>query len=793
MTVDHTLTRTAPNAAASHLDQVDAWWRAANYLAAGQIYLLDNPLLRDPLRPEHIKRRLLGHWGTVPGITMTYAHLNRLIMRTKQSTLFVVGPGHGAAALNAAAWLEGTYSECYPEIGQDADGMRALFRQFSFPGGVPSHASPHLPGSIHEGGELGYSLAHATGAALNNPDLLVACLIGDGEAETGPLAASWHAPAFLDPVTDGTVLPILHLNGYKIANPTLLSRMPAEDLTAMLRAHGWDPYEVAGDDPEVVHAAYADALDTCHALIHELRGNARLRRRGGTRWPMVVLRTPKGWTGPTTVDGLPVEGTWRAHQVPITGVRDDPHLLTQLENWLRSYRPAELFTAEGGPSPFIESLHPVGDLRISAQPRAHGTTQRALRLPDPHDHAVSVPAPGILLAEATKAVGGYLRAALARNTGQHNFLLFSPDEHASNRLDATFAVTGRRWQLPIEPGDDHLSPTGRVFEVLSEHLCQGWLEGYLLTGRHGLFSTYEAFAHVVDSMVAQHAKWIHTAATVPWRRPVPSLNYLLTSHVWRQDHNGASHQDPGFIDHILSKRPEVSRVYLPPDANCLVHTVDHCLRTTGLVNVIVAGKQPALQYLDMDSARAHCEQGLGVWDWASTDVEGDTDVVLACAGDVPTQESLAAVDILLDLVPDLRVRLVNVVDLARLFSPEQHPHGVSDRVYAEVFTRDAPVVFAFHGYPWLIHQLTYDRPGHDNLHVHGFSDQGTTTTPFDMCVLNELDRYHLALAAVEEVPRLAGRLGHLRQHLGEQLARHHDHIRRTGEDLPEIREWTWNR
>ncbi|MEU6641833.1 phosphoketolase family protein [Saccharomonospora sp. NPDC046836] len=764
---------------ADELARVDAWWRAANYLSVGQLYLLDNPLLTEPLALEHIKPRLLGHWGTVPGITLTYAHLNRIIMRRSANVLLVVGPGHGAAGLNAATWLEGTYSECYPDIGRDADGMRRLFRQFSFPGGVPSHADPHVPGSIHEGGELGYSLAHATGAALDNPGLVVACIVGDGEAETGPLATSWHAPAFLNPVSDGVVLPILHLNGYKIANPTVLSRLPRDDLHALLRGHGWEPVDVEGGDPAEVHAAYAAALDECFTRI------------GERRHPMIVLRTPKGWTGPATLHGKPVEGNWRSHQVPLPDVRTDPQQLVQLEEWMRSYRPHELFDTDGAPVPGIRSWHPRAELRMSAHPMAHGLTQRDLRLPEVSAHAVTVSAPGSDVAEATRALGDYLRATLVRNAEHHNFLLFAPDEHASNRLDAVFDVTGRRWLLPSHAGDDHLAADGRVFEVLSEHLCQGWLEGYLLTGRHGLFSTYEAFAHVVDSMVAQHAKWLHTAAGVPWRRPLPSLTYLLTSHVWRQDHNGASHQDPGFIDHILSKRAEVARVYLPPDANCLLHVADHCLRSRGLVNVIVAGKNPAPQYLDSDAARAHCVHGLGIWEWASTDAAGGTDVVLACAGDVPTQETLAAVGVLRDLVPDLRIRVVNVVDLTRLATPERHPHGMSERAYSAVFTSDAPVIFAFHGYPWLIHELTYNRRNHDHVHVHGFSENGTTTTPFDMCVLNEIDRFHLALAALERVPRVAGRLGHLRQRLLTELDRHHDHIRRTGEDLPEIRGWRW--
>ncbi|OLR94457.1 phosphoketolase family protein [Actinokineospora bangkokensis] len=782
-----TTTPAATPAQVATLDRVDSWWRAANYLAAGQIYLRDNPLLRRPLRPSDIKARLLGHWGTVPGITLTHAHLTRAVMATGRRVLMVTGPGHGAAALTAAAWLEGTYSEHHPEVGQDLAGLTALFRQFSAPGGVPSHASPHVPGSIHEGGELGYSLAHATGAALDNPGLVVACVIGDGEAETGPLATSWHATRFLNPATDGAVLPVLHLNGYKIANPTLFGRMRPEELRAVLSGFGWRPVEVGGHDPAEVHRAYADAVDDCLADLADLAEHPDQRPR-----PALVLRTPKGWTGPSLVDGERVEGTWRAHQVPLARVREDPQHLAQLEAWLRSYRPEELFDDDGAPIPLVGCWRPRDELRISANPLAHGGIGTDLRRPDPVEHAVAVPTPGTGTAEATRVLGGYLREAMALNAEHHNLLYFSPDEHASNRLDAVFEVTGRRWTLPTHPDDEHLSPTGRVLEVLSEHLCQGWLEGYLLTGRHGLLSTYEAFAHVVDSMVAQHAKWLHTAAAVSWRRPVPSLNYLLTSHVWRQDHNGASHQDPGFVDHVLSKRPEVTRVYLPPDANTLLAVVDHCLGTRGLVNVVVAGKQPGLQYLDADSAAEHCAQGLGVWRWASTDTDGDTDVVLACAGDVPTQEALAAVDVLTDLVPDLRVRFVNVVDLARLARPGRHPHGIPDATYAEIFT-DKPVVFAFHGYPWLVHQLTYDRPRHDDLHVHGFHDRGTTTTPFDMCVLNEIDRYHLALAALERVPRLGDRIGHLRQRLLDKLAEQHAHTLRTGEDLPEISGWRWSR
>ncbi|NNH69290.1 phosphoketolase family protein [Nocardia uniformis] len=772
----------------AELRDVDAWWRAANYLSVGQIYLMDNPLLTEPLRPEHIKPRLIGHWGTVPGVTLTYAHLNRVIRRTGQRMLFVLGPGHGAAALNAAAWLEGTYSEVHPEVTRDLAGMRELFRQFSFPGGVPSHASPHLPGSIHEGGELGYSLAHATGAALDNPDLVVACVIGDGEAETGALAASWHAPSFLNPGTDGTVLPILHLNGYKIANPTLLSRIPRTDLDALLTGHGWEPMYVEGSDPDEVHARYATVLDEAMERIQEIRDFARLGIGPSKPYlPLIVLRTPKGWTGPAAVDGVPIEGTFRAHQVPLAAVRENAEHRALLEQWLRSYRPEELFDDRGRPVDRISDQNPDGPC-MSADPAAHGHTTVGLRLPRPSDYTVGFAEPGTVRAESTRVLGGFLRDALVANP--HNLLFFSPDEHTSNRLDAILEVTGRRWRAERYDSDDRLSPDGRVFEVLSEHLCQGWLEGYLLTGRHGVFTTYEAFAHVVDSMVVQHAKWLYMATQFPWRSPIPSLNYLISSHVWRQDHNGASHQDPGFIDHVLSKRPEVSRVYLPPDANCLVHVFEHCLRSRGMVNVVVAGKQPALQYLDDQAARAHCEHGLGVWNWASTDLRGGTEVVLACAGDVPTQETLAAAALLRELVPNLAVRVVNVVDLARLFPPDRHPHGISDAAYSRVFT-DAPVIFAFHGYPWLIHRIAYRRPHHDRLHVHGFVDNGTTTTPFDMCALNGIDRFQLAVAAVEQVPRLVDRLDELRSELLARLDAARSYALRVGDDPPEISEWSW--
>ncbi|WP_157554733.1 phosphoketolase family protein [Nocardia crassostreae] len=770
------------------LIDLDAWWRAANYLAAGQIYLVDNPLLAEPLRPEHIKRRLIGHWGTVPGVTLTYAHLNRAIMRTGQEMLFVLGPGHGAAALNAATWLEGTYSLRHPEVGQNLSGIRELFRQFSFPDGVPSHAGPHLPGSIHEGGELGYSLAHATGAAFDNPNLVVACMIGDGEAETGALATSWHGSLFLDRITDGTVLPILHLNGYKIANPTLLSRMSRGELDALLTAQGWEPMYVEGKDPAEVHERYATVLDEALARVRGIRDDAE--QGAGPRdpyRPIIVLITPKGWTGPAVVDGVPVEGTFRAHQVPLAGVRDNPEHLAQLEKWLRSYRPEELFDAEGRPVDRIARLHPE-HLRMSANRAAHGHDSIDLRLPSPTDHALGFASPGTEMAEATRVLGGYLRDTLVANP--RNLLFFAPDELASNRLDAILEVTGRRWRSTREPGDDHLSPDGRVIEVLSEHLCQGWLEGYLLTGRHGVFTTYEAFAHIVDSMVVQHAKWLRMAAEFPWRETIPSLNYLITSHVWRQDHNGASHQDPGFIDHVLSKRPEVSRVYLPPDANCLLHVFDHCLRSRGRINVVVAGKQPALQYLDDDAARVHCERGLSVWRWASADQDRPTEVVLACAGDVPTQETMAAAALLRELVPDLAVRVVNVVDLARLFPPDRHPHGISDPEYRDIFTA-APVVFAFHGYPWLIHRIAYRRPGHDGLHVHGFTDNGTTTTPFAMCAMNGIDRYTLAAAALAEVPRLSAHHAGLTAELTARRESALSYIHRYGDDPADITGWRW--
>ncbi|MBY8861066.1 phosphoketolase family protein [Nocardia sp. CA2R105] len=770
---------------------LDAWWRAANYLAAGQIYLLDNPLLTEPLLPQHIKPRLIGHWGSVPGITLTYAHLNRVIMHRRRRMLFVCGPGHGAAGLNAAAWLEGSYSERHPEVTEDAAGMRELFRQFAFPGGVPGCASPHLPGSIHEGGELGYSLAHATGAVLDDPDLVAACVIGDGEAETGTLATSWNAPLFLRQVHDGVVLPILHLNGYKAAGPALPARIPRRDLDGVLSGYGWDPIHVEGDDPRSVHLRYRSVLDEVFDRLDEIREHARLHIGArNARPPLIVLSTPKGWTGPVTVDELPVEGTVRAHEVPLPGVRDNAEHLALLEDWLRSYRPQELFEPDGTPARQIRQLHPEGDFRMSAAPVAHGRTQRDLRLPAVREHAVRVPAPGGTAERGSRALGEYLRDALVANP--YELLYFSPDEQPSERLEAILEVTGRRWRAGTRDSEDRLETNGRVFDVLSQQLCQGWLEGYLRTGRHGVLSTSEAFAHVVDSMVVQHAKWLHQAAQFPWREPIPSLNYLLTPHVWQQDRNGPAHQDPGFIDHVLSKRPEVCRVYLPPDTNCLLHVVQHCLRSRGRVNVVVGGgDRSALQYLDADQAGRHCAEGLGVWSWASSDLHGSPEVVLACAGDVPTRETLAAAALLRELTPALAVRVVNVVDPTRLFPPDRHPHGISDTAYTEIFPPRRPVIFAYHGYPWLIHQLTYRRPGHDDLHVFGFHDNGATTTPFQMCAMNGIDRYHLALAALEQVPRVADRIGHLREQLLEWSSRAYDYARRFGTDPPEIRDWQW--
>jgi xylulose-5-phosphate/fructose-6-phosphate phosphoketolase len=775
------------------LAKIDAYWRAANYLSVGQIYLLANPLLREPLTLEHVKPRLLGHWGTTPGLNFIYAHLNRAIVERDLDTIFVIGPGHGGPALAANTWLEGSYSELYPAVSRDAEGMARLFKQFSFPGGIPSHCAPEIPGSIHEGGELGYSLAHAFGAAFDNPDLLVACAIGDGEAETGALATSWHSNKFLNPASDGAVLPILHLNGWKIANPTFLARMPQEELEALLRGYGWAPHFVVGSDPLTMHGVMAAVLD---AVLDEIAAIQRNARAGQTAtrpiWPMIVLRTPKGWTGPKIVDGEAMEGTWRSHQVPLANLAGNPAHLAALETWLKSYRPEELFDADGRPNVELRDLPPRGARRIGANPHANGgLLRKELSLPDFRRYAVDVPRPGGARAEATRVLGGYLRDVFAANARARNFLLFGPDETESNRLGAVYDVTAKRFIGGTTDLDRHLAADGRVLEVLSEHLCQGWLEGYLLTGRHGLFSCYEAFVHIVDSMFNQHAKWLKVTKDIPWRRPISSLNYLLTSHVWRQDHNGFSHQDPGFIDHVVNKKADVIRVYLPPDANTLLCVADKALRSTDLVNVIVAGKQPEAQYLDVDAAIKHCSTGVGIWPWASTDGGGEPDVVLACAGDVPTLETLAAAKLLRERFPDLKVRVVNVVDLMTLQPPSEHPHGLPDREFDAIFTRDKPIIFAYHGYPWLIHRLTYRRTNHDNLHVRGYKEEGTTTTPFDMVVRNDLDRFHLLADVAERVPKLAAAAAYTRQFVRDKLIEHETYIREHGQDLPEIRAWQW--
>jgi xylulose-5-phosphate/fructose-6-phosphate phosphoketolase len=785
------LPRAADALSATDLRTIDAYWRAANYLSAGQIYLLDNPLLREPLAPEHIKPRLLGHWGTTPGLNLIYAHLNRVIQERELNMIYVFGPGHGGPAAVANAYLEGTYSEVYPHIRQDAEGLRRLFRQFSYPGGIPSHIAPETPGSIHEGGELGYSLAHAYGAALDNPSLVVACVIGDGEAETGPLAASWHSSKLLDPRNDGAVLPILHLNGYKIANPTVLARIPRNELLALITGYGHRPIVVEGDDPADVHqqlaAALNDAISDITAIQHLARSGESIDR---PRWPAIVLITPKGWTGPNTVDGVQVEGTFRAHQVPLTEVRSNAEHRAQLEAWLRSYRPEELFDLKGRPRPELLALAPTGDRRMSANPHANGgLLLRELELRDFRDYAADFDKPATTNTEATRQLGTWLRDVIRDNPD--NFRLLGPDEVASNRLSPVFEVTDRVWQASIEAGDDHLAPDGRVMEILSEHLCQGWLEGYLLTGRHGLFTCYEAFIHIIDSMLNQHAKWLKTTKEIPWRRPIASLNYLLTSHVWRQDHNGFSHQDPGFIDYVINKKAEIVRVYLPPDTNTLLSVADHCLRSRDYINVIVAGKQPALNYLSMDEAIAHCSRGVGIWDWASTDDTGAPDVVLACAGDIPTLETLAAADLLRQYLPDLAVRVVNVVDLMRLQPASEHPHGLSDRDYDALFTPDRPVIFAYHGYPWLIHRLTYRRTGHSNLHVRGYKEEGTTTTPFDMVMLNDLDRFHLVMDVIDRVPRLGPNAAHVRQQMADARLAARSYTREHGEDAPEIADWVW--
>ncbi|MDT4961767.1 MAG: xylulose-5-phosphate/fructose-6-phosphate phosphoketolase [Pseudonocardiales bacterium] len=772
------------------LELIDAYWRAANYLSVGQIYLLDNPLLREPLKAEHVKPRLLGHWGTTPGLNLLYAHMNRVIKERDLNALYVTGPGHGGPGLVANAYLDGTYTEVYSSIGQDEDGLRALFRQFSFPGGIPSHVAPETPGSIHEGGELGYALVHAYGAVFDNPDLLALCVVGDGEAETGPLAASWHSNKFLNPVTDGAVLPVLHLNGYKIANPTILARIADDELTALMRGYGYEPHFVVGEEPAAVHQELAATLDAVLDDIAQIQHDAR--NSGATArptWPMIVLRTPKGWTGPKEVDGLPVEGTFRSHQVPLADTRKNSEHRALLEQWLRSYRPEELFDATGRLVPGLQALAPHGHRRMSANPHANGgRLLRDLAMPDFRDYAVPVEDPAVESSEATRVLGEFLRDITARNSDR--FRIMGPDETASNRLTPVFETTSRAWNAITLPGDDHLAPDGRVMEVLSEHLCQGWLEGYLLTGRHGLFNCYEAFIHIIDSMFNQHAKWLKTTRHIPWRAPIASLNYLLTSHVWRQDHNGFSHQDPGFIDHVINKKAEIVRVYLPPDTNTLLSVGDHCLRSRNYVNVIVAGKQPALTYLTIDEAIAHCTRGLGIWPWASN-TGGEPDVVLACAGDTPTLEVLAAADLMRTHLPEVKVRFINVVDLMRLQPDTEHPHGLPDRDFDALFTTDKPVIFAFHGYASLIHRLTYRRNNHHNIHVRGYKEEGTTTTPFDMVMMNDLDRFRLVMDVIDRVPTLGSRAAQLRQQMSDARFAARAYTRENGEDDPAITGWTW--
>lgn len=792
MIISPELTETLP-LASEELQRIDAYWRAANYLSVGQIYLLDNPLLREPLRLEHIKPRLLGHWGTTPGLNFVYVHLNRLVASHDLNVIYVTGPGHGGPGLVANTYLEGTYSEFYPDITRDADGMKKLFKQFSFPGGIPSHVAPETPGSINEGGELGYSLLHAYGAVFDNPDLIACCVVGDGEAETGALAASWHSNKFLNPVRDGAVLPILHLNGYKIANPAILARLEDSELVSLFEGYGYSPYFVEGNDPIVVHQLMAAALDDVFAKIQTIQHDARIHGFSERpRWPMIILRTPKGWTGPKFVDGLPVEGTSRSHQVPLAELSSKPEHLLMLEEWMRSYRPEELFDEEGTLLPELAALAPTGERRMGANPHANGgLLLKNLAMPDFSNYAVDVSKPARVIAEATRVMGEFLRDVMKLNLESRNFRVMGPDETASNRLTALFEVTDRVSVEPILPTDEHITPDGRVMEVLSEHLCQGWLEGYLLTGRHGFFSCYEAFIHIIDSMFNQHAKWLKVARTIPWRRPIASLNYLLTSHVWRQDHNGFSHQDPGFIDHVINKKAEVVRVYLPPDANTLLSVADHCLRSHNYVNVIIAGKQPALQFLTMDEAIRHCTVGIGIWEWASNDQGAEPDVVMACAGDVPTLETIAAVDLLRQHFPDLKVRVVNVVDLMKLQPTSEHPHGLSDKDFDSLFTTDKPIIFAFHGYPWLIHRLTYRRTNHQNLHVRGFKEEGTTTTPFDMVVLNDLDRFHLVMDVIDRVPELQGLGAHVKQMMRYRLIEHKEYILQHGDDIPEIKDWKW--
>ncbi len=779
--------------APDELSRMNAWWRAANYLSVGQIYLMDNALLQQPLTLEHVKPRLLGHWGTTPGLNFLYVHLNRVIRQRDLNMIYVCGPGHGGPALVANTYLEGTYSEVYPDISQDAEGIKRLFKQFSFPGGIPSHVAPETPGSIHEGGELGYALSHAYGAAFDNPDLIVTCIVGDGEAETGPLATAWHSNKFLNPVSDGAVLPILHLNGYKIANPTVLARIPDEELEALFRGYGYTPYVVEGSDPALMHQQMAATLETVLDEIRRIQQQAREHNDSSRpHWPMIILRSLKGWTGPKEVDGKKTEGSWRSHQVPFGQLREKPEHLQLLQEWMRSYKPEELFDADGRLLPELAALAPQGERRMSANPHANGgLLLKALRLPDFRDYAVPVEKPGTTNAESTRILGRFLRDVMKKNDTQRNFRVFGPDETASNRLTALFDVTDRTWMAQHTPEDDHLAADGRVMEILSEHTCQGWFEGYLLTGRHGFFSCYEAFIHLIDSMFNQHAKWLKVTRNIPWRRPIASLTYLLTSHVWRQDHNGFSHQDPGFIDHVVNKKGEIIRVYLPPDNNTLLSVADHCLRSRHYVNVIVAGKQPQLQYLDMEAAVKHCDAGIGIWEWASNDKGGEPDVVMACAGDIPTLETLAAVDILRREFPEIKVRVVNVVNLMKLQPPSEHPNGLPDRDFDTIFTTNKPVIFAYHGYPWLIHRLTYRRTNHKNLHVRGYKEEGTTTTPFDMVVMNDLDRFHLVMDVIDRLPQLGSRAAYTKQQLHERLVEHKEYIRRHGEDMPEIRNWVW--
>jgi xylulose-5-phosphate/fructose-6-phosphate phosphoketolase len=775
------------------LRKMDAYWRAANYVSVGQIYLHDNPLLREPLRLEHVKPRLLGHWGTTPGQNFVYVHLNRLINQYDLDMIYIAGPGHGGPALVGNTYLEGTYSEFYPHITRDEAGLKKLFTQFSFPGGIPSHVAPETPGSIHEGGELGYSLSHAFGAAFDNPQLIVACVIGDGEAETGPLATGWHSNKFLNPAQDGAVLPILHLNGYKIANPTILARIPREELEQLLNGYGYLPYFVEGDDPPRMHQVMAETLDKIVGDIKRIQSEARQGRSAArARWPMIVLNTPKGWTGPKVVDGQKIEGTYRAHQVPLSAPAQNPEHLRILESWMQSYKPQELFDAKGRLIAELAALAPKAERRMGANKHANGgILLRELRLPAFADYAVNVPSPGAVAAEDTSVLGKFLRDAIKANEDQCNFRIFGPDETASNRLTAVLDATNKQWEARIVDSDDHLATSGRLMEVLSEHQCEGWLEGYLLTGRHGLFNCYEAFIHIIDSMFNQHAKWLKVTRGIPWRRPIASLNILLSSHVWRQDHNGFTHQDPGFIDHVMNKKAEVIRVYLPPDANCLLSVMDHCLRSRHYVNVVVAGKHPAPQWLNMEQAIKHCTAGIGMWEWASNDAGGDPDLIMAAAGDVPTLETLAAISILRKAVPDLKIRMINVVDLMRLQPTTEHPHGLNDKEFDMLFTRDKPVIFAYHGYPWLIHRLTYRRANHDNMHVRGYKEEGTITTPFDMTVLNEMDRFHLAMDAIERLPQLGGKAAYVMQACRDKLIEHGQYIRKYGEDMPEIRNWTW--